>query len=154
MRIYAIEVVRAANGRISTAGSEPPIQSPHVSEPVTNSPVHAPTCMATSSKTKARVAVLKTNQKCPRTSSLLRFKAAIHPKSSLLITGVDKDQRVNNHAPGTTSSPVAKLEIKNETDEATTTRGAKGIACFSSLSMSLNVMQSTFRSTSVAIFSA
>jgi hypothetical protein len=114
---------------ISDAGIEPPIHSPQVLEPVTKSPTHSPVWATTSSKTKARVAVLKINQKCPRTISLLRFKAATGPKSSLLITGVDKDQRVKSHAPGSTSRPVAKFEIENETDAATSTRGTKGIAC-------------------------
>lgn len=128
-RTYATEVVRAANGMIGNAAIEPPSHSPHVSEPVTKSPTNAPAWIPVSSKTKARVAVLKTNQKDPRTSWLLRFKDAIGPRSSLLITGVDKDQRVNSQAPGSTSRPVAKLGIENEIDAATSTRGTKGIAC-------------------------
>jgi hypothetical protein len=113
---------------ISRVGIESPIQSPHVSEPVTKSPVDAPAYTAASFKTKARVAVLKTNQKCLRTSSLLRFKGAIDPKFSLLTTGVDKDQRVNSHAPGTTSRMAAKLETEKEIEAATSTRGETGTA--------------------------
>ena len=54
----------------------------------------APAWMTASSETKASVAVPSTNQNCPRTSALLRFRDEIGPISSLQITGVDSDQRV------------------------------------------------------------
>src|SRR5688572_12296877 len=106
----------------SAATIEPPIHSPHVCDPVIEPVASAPTWMIASSETKARVAVPRTNQKRPRTSALLRFRDSTGPISSLQITGIDSDQRVYSHAPGTTSSPVATLARETVTSAATRTR--------------------------------
>jgi septal ring-binding cell division protein DamX len=78
----------------SAATIEPPTHSPQVCDPVVEPVASAPTWMTTSSKTKARVAVPRTNQKRPRTSALLRFRDSTGPIFSLQITGIDSDQRV------------------------------------------------------------
>src|SRR5919112_1539013 len=112
----------------SAATIEPPIHSPQVCDPVIEPLVSAPAWMITPSEKKARVAVPKTNQKRPRTSALLHLRDSTGPLSSLQITGVDSDQRVNSHIPGTTKSPVAALASETLTSAATRTRGTKDTA--------------------------
>src|ERR687898_3661654 len=112
----------------SEATIEPPIHWPQVCDPVIEPPISAPAWMIASSETKARVAVPRTNQKRPRTSSLLRRRDSTGPLYSLQITGVDSDQRVNSHTPGTTSSPAAALASETLTSAATRTRGTTGTA--------------------------
>src|SRR5215212_5057159 len=77
----------------SAATIEPPTHSPQVCDRVIVPATSAPAWMAASSETKASVPVPSTNQKCPRTSALLRFRDETGPISSLQITGVDSRQR-------------------------------------------------------------
>src|SRR5829696_8937694 len=60
---YTTAVAKDATGRISTAATEPPIHSPHVSEPVTANPPNAPASMTASSSTTAKAAVRNTSSK-------------------------------------------------------------------------------------------
>ena len=80
-------MAKAANGIAIAATIEPPIHSPHVSDPETKCPPKAPRCTSVSSMTKARVAVAKTNQKRLLTRALLRFRAAAGPRFSWRIAG-------------------------------------------------------------------
>jgi hypothetical protein len=66
---------------------------------------------------------MKTNQKRPRTSSLLRRIAARGPTLSSRITGVVNDQRVYSHTPGTTSKRVAAEVMMTTIRAAPTTPG-------------------------------
>lgn len=153
-RTYATEVVRAANGMINELAIVPPSHSPHVSEPVTRYPANAPAWTVTASKMKARVAVQNTSRKLPRTSLVLRFKAASGPKPSLLITGANSDQRVSSHSPGSISRPVAAVGTTTAGTEATTTGRATGVAWCSLPSTPNAVMRFAPRSASVATSSA
>jgi hypothetical protein len=93
-------------GMTSAATIEAPIHSPQVCDPVIEPVVSAAAWRTASSEKKARVAVTRTNQKRPHTSSLLRLRDAPGPISSLQITGVDRDQRVNGHISGIGSSDI------------------------------------------------
>ena len=66
---------------------------------------------------------MKTNQKWPRTSLLLRRVAANGPTPRSRITGVASDQRVYSHIPGISSNPIASVEIVTAINAATITLG-------------------------------
>ena len=123
---YTSAVANDAIGRISTAATEHPIHSPQVSEPVTANPPNAPASMTASSNTTAKAAVKNTSSKRPRTSSLLRPKAANGPRCSLTITGANKDQRVSSHRPGITSRLAVAVGSAMAASEATVTSGTTG----------------------------
>src|SRR5215203_4744501 len=123
---YASAVAKEAKGRIRMTATEPPAHSPHVSELETRNPTNAPKLNTDSSSITAKVAVRNTNSKCPRTSSLLRLRAAKGPRRSLTIAGTNNDQGVSSHSPGITSRLAAAPGTITAATEAIVTSGTAG----------------------------